>query len=160
MGRVVPPSCLQDIEAERSGRRRLQMVMEKHHHKSTRRCAHCRQRFLVNPRIGKRHRFCGAPACVRASRATAQKKWWSQQTNRDHFTGPVHVQRVRDWRKAHPHYWRKRRAAKPVLSQQFAVPKKLSAMMRYAALQDMIDTHFALEMALAIISQALRYKIR
>jgi hypothetical protein len=134
--------------------------MEKHHHKSTRHCAHCRQRFLVNPRIGKRHRFCGAPACVRASRATAQEKWRSKQDNRDFFTGSAHVQRVRDWRLAHPQYWRKRRAGKKVLSPKFAVPKELSARMRYVALQDMIDTRFALETALAIISQALRYKIR
>jgi hypothetical protein len=136
------------------------MVMEKHHHKSTRRCAHCRQRFLVNPRIGKRHRFCGAPACVRASRAMAQQKWRSQQTNLDHFTGSEHVQRVREWRKVHPHYWRKRRGPKYTLGSEFVVPKKLSAMMRCVALQDMIDTRFALEIALAIISQALRYKIR
>jgi hypothetical protein len=136
------------------------MVMESHHYKSTRHCAHCGQRFIVNHRIGKRHRFCGAPACVRTSRATAQEKWRSQQANRDHFTGSAHVLRVQEWRKTHPHYWRKRRAAKLVLSRQFVLPKKLSAMMRCVALQDMIDTRFALEIALAIISQALRYKIR
>jgi hypothetical protein len=136
------------------------MVMELHHHKSTRHCAHCGQRFFVNPRIGRRHRFCGAPACVRVSRATAQGKWRSQQANRDHFTGSAHVLRVQEWRKTHHQYWRESRTAKPVLSQQFALPKKLSAMMRYVALQDMIDTRFALEIALAIISQALRYKIR
>ena len=136
------------------------MVMGKHHQKSTRHCAHCGQRFFVNPRIGRRHRFCGAPACVRISRAAAQEKWRAQQVNRDHFKGPEHVLRVQEWRKAHAYYWRERKAAKHVLNQQFVLPKKLSAMMRYIALQDSIDTRVALEIGLAIISQALRYKIR
>src|SRR5262249_31560644 len=27
--------------------------------------------------------------------------------NRDYFTGPTHVERVRQWRRAHPGYWRR-----------------------------------------------------
>jgi hypothetical protein len=33
--------------------------------------------------------------------------------NRDYFTGPTHVERVRQWRSAHPGYWRRQDARAP-----------------------------------------------
>jgi hypothetical protein len=140
------------------------MVMDKHHHKSTRRCAQCGQRFLVNPRLGKRHRFCPKPSCVRASRASARKKWLRKNGGKDYFIGrqmrPKNLDRVLRWRARNPGYWRRTRLEKLALQPQIALPKKICTAMRYVSLQDTIDTRFALEIALAIISQALRYKIR
>lgn len=140
------------------------MVMKNHHHKSTRRCAHCGQRFLVNPRLGARHRFCSKPVCSRASRICAQKKWLRKNGGKGYFTSedvwPKNRERVRRWRARNPQYRRQRRALIAALDRRITVSGALAAKMRYVALQDTIDTRFALKIALAIISQTLRNKIR
>jgi hypothetical protein len=116
------------------------MVMKTNHHRiSTRRCAHCGQPFDVNPRIGRRQRYCSKPNCVRASRRASQKKWLKQLANRDHFKGRENVDRVRDWRKAHPAYWQKK-GRLPGLN----IKKEMASILREVALQDSIDTHLAL----------------
>jgi hypothetical protein len=114
----------------------------------------------VNPRLGKRHRYCAEPACARASRAAAQKKWLSKNGGKAYFTGEVHADRVRRWREHHPRYWQKEHPAKLTLPPETTLPKKLSAALRYVALQETIDTRFALEIGLFLITRALRYKTR
>jgi hypothetical protein len=42
-----------------------------------------------------------------ASKAASQKKWLMKPENKDHFRGPVNVQRVQEWRKQNPGYWKK-----------------------------------------------------
>ena len=79
---------------------------------------------IQDPR-SKSQRFCHQDACKRASRALSQRQWLSKPQNRDYFTGPVNTERGRQWRKANPGYWRKRRA-----------PQK-------NAQQDLIDTYLA-----------------
>lgn len=140
------------------------MVMKDHHHKPTRRCAHCSQIFVVNPRLGRRHRFCSKPACTRASRVCAQKKWLRKNGGKGYFTGKEvrskNLDRVRKWRVRNPRYWDGNDREESGLDRQMPVPGGLAAKMRYVSLQDTIDTRFALKIARAIISQALRYKIR
>lgn len=165
MGRVSYPfrinaAWLRTLAAGRCS----QMVMKAHHRKHTRRCVHCGQRFLVNPRLGKRHRFCSLPICVRASRICAQQKWLRKNGGKSYFTSddvrPKNLDRVRKWRVCNPQYRIQRQRAKSVLDRRIPVPRALATKMRYVVLQDTIDTRFALEIALAIISQTLRYKIR
>ena len=44
-----------------------------------------------------------------------QRRWLAKPANRDHFRGKENVQRVQEWRKAHPGYWKKNSAPpKPV----------------------------------------------
>jgi hypothetical protein len=140
------------------------MVMAQHHHKSTRRCAHCGQRFIVNPRLGKRHRFCSQPDCVHASRANARKKWLRKNGGKAYFVGrqlrPKNLDRVLRWRARNPGYWRRTHLEKLALHPQIALPKKICIAMRNVSLQDTIDTRSALEIALFLISRAFRYKIR
>jgi hypothetical protein len=38
-----------------------------------------------------------------------QRRWLGKPENRDYFSGPEHVQRVRAWRAEHPGYWRAHR---------------------------------------------------
>ena len=165
MGRVSYPaaSLCQSVECHPVGRN-LRMVMKEYHHKPTRRCAHCSQLFVVNPRLGRRHRFCSKPACARASRMCAQKKWLRKNGGKGYFSGkevrPKNLDRVRKWRVRNPRYWDKRDPEEFSLDRQITVPGGLAAKMRYVSLQDTIDTRFALKIACAIISQALRYKIR
>ena len=69
-----------------------------------RKCCHCNQFFVPDPRHRQRQRYCVAPACRRASKAASQARWLSRPENRDYFRGPENVQRVRDWRAANPGY--------------------------------------------------------
>ena len=39
-----------------------------------------------------------------------KRRWLRKTPNRDIFRGPTNVQRVKEWRKAHPGYWRKKSA--------------------------------------------------
>jgi len=59
-----------------------------------------------DPRSAKRQRYCSKAACRQASKAASQHHWLQKPGNRDYFTGPTHVERVRQWRRAHPGYWR------------------------------------------------------
>ena len=42
--------------------------------------------------------------------AASQRRWLAKPANRDHFRGKENVQRVQEWRQAHPGYWRKKSA--------------------------------------------------
>lgn len=104
-----------------------------------RRCAHCGRRFLVNPRLGRRHRFCSQPECAHVSHLKSQKKWRRGPKGREYFKGSVNANGVREWRKVHPDYWRKYGRLAGVV-----IDEPLAAVLREVALQDSIDTHLAL----------------
>ena len=73
-----------------------------------RQCRHCMAFFDPNPRSAGRQRYCSKPECRQASKAASQRRWLKQPANRDYFKGSAHVERVRQWRKAHPGYWRRK----------------------------------------------------
>ena len=114
----------------------------------TRSCAHCGQRFTINPRLGKRHRFCSRPQCAKASHATARKKWLRRNGGKSYYLGPQNTDRVYDWRRQHPRYWKKTGRSKWVRRGEFELTKALAAELRYVSLQDTIDTRLALEIGL------------
>jgi len=73
-----------------------------------RKCKHCQAYFAPDPRnVGRQH-YCSQPPCQQASKAASQRRWLSKPDNRDDFRGSDHVERVRQWRKAHPGYWRRK----------------------------------------------------
>lgn len=80
---------------------------------SKRKCKHCQTFFDPDPRSAKRQRYCAQPACRQASKAASQHRWLQKPGNRDYFTGPTHVERVRQWRSAHPGYWRRQGSRTP-----------------------------------------------
>ena len=79
---------------------------------SKRKCKHCQTFFDPNPRRAGRQRYGSKPECRQASQAASPRRWLQKPANRDYFTGPTQVERGRQWRKAHPGYWR-RQAARP-----------------------------------------------
>ena len=81
--------------------------------RTTRKCKHCQTFFDPDPRSVRRQRYCAQPACRQASKAASQRRWLYKPANRDYFTGPTQVERVRQWRKAHPAYWRRQGARAP-----------------------------------------------
>ncbi|SRR6266496_901305 len=72
-----------------------------------RKCRHCSSFFLPDPRTADHQRYCSTPECQQASKLASQRRWLSKNGNGDYFRGPRAVERVQDWRKLHPGYWRK-----------------------------------------------------
>ena len=56
------PRRLHGATVDRKSRR---VMKPKSKRPLSRRCSHCGQPFIVNPRVGKLHRYCPAPACVK-----------------------------------------------------------------------------------------------
>ena len=71
-----------------------------------RKCLHCKEHFLPNPRAAERHRYCLKAACRKARKRAAQRAWLAKPENRNYFRDAKNAQRVRDWQKAHPGYWK------------------------------------------------------
>jgi hypothetical protein len=69
-----------------------------------RKCRHCRELFLPDPRNLRHHHYGSRPQCRRASKAASQQRWLRKAENRDYLRGSLNVQRVRAWRAAHPGY--------------------------------------------------------
>jgi len=68
-----------------------------------RKCRGCGE--LYEPtRGGYRQYYCLKPACRAASKKASQKSWLHTRVGRHYHSGPEQVQRVQDWRKAHPGY--------------------------------------------------------
>ena len=70
-------------------------------------CRHCRRLFVPDPRNRDRQKYCSKTPCREASKAASQKKWLSKPENKDHFKGPENMERVREWRKKNPGYWKR-----------------------------------------------------
>jgi hypothetical protein len=73
-------------------------------------CLHCKEIHRADYRNRGRQQYCAKPECRRASKAHSQGQWLSKPENQDHFRGPENSERVRQWRQAHPGYWRKKRS--------------------------------------------------
>lgn len=65
-----------------------------------RKCKHCSILFLPDYRNADRQNYCDKPECRKASKAASQAKWHAK--NPDYFKGSVHVERVKEWRRANP----------------------------------------------------------
>ena len=118
----------------------------------SRSCAHCGRRFVVNPRVGKRHRFCSHPACARASRRVAQQKWlkhWLEQSGGEpYFSGETNAENVRAWRARHPQYWKRTDGRKRRPRAALRLTGRLKSAMTCVALQDTIAPRLALEIGI------------
>ena len=69
-----------------------------------RKCRCCRRWYLPEPGSAHRQRYCGRSVCRRASKRAGQRRWLHH--NRDYYRGG-HVDRVQEWRRCHPGYWRR-----------------------------------------------------
>ena len=104
-------------------------------------CLHCNKLFEPDYRNRGRQRYCSKAECQRASKQARQRRWLSKPENQDYFRGPAQVQRVQQWRKEHPGYW-KRHRRKPTRTLQDAwsaqAPegKELRAVNGLSTLQD------------------------
>jgi len=75
-----------------------------------RKCRCCKEFFLADYRNGHHQLYCSKPSCRSASKIASQRRWLSKRTNRDYFRCRENTQRVQQWRKANPDYWKKKSA--------------------------------------------------
>ena len=71
------------------------------------RCRNCKRLFIPDHRNRDRQKYCKTPDCRKASKAFSQKKWLQKPENKNYFKGPENIQRVREWRKRNPGYWKR-----------------------------------------------------
>jgi hypothetical protein len=73
-----------------------------------RRCKHCKELYRADVRSRRNQEYCGKAECRRASKKASQDRWLHSDKGRGYFRGPESVERVRQWRAAHPGYGKRR----------------------------------------------------
>src|SRR5258708_36131007 len=73
-----------------------------------RKCQHCKEFYL--PDRGNLHHqgYCSERVCRRQSKAESQRRWVQKPENQNYFSGSQNSQRVKEWRKRNPGYWRQK----------------------------------------------------
>jgi hypothetical protein len=103
---------------------------------------HCNELFDPNPRNRWHQKFCGKPECRKASKTESQRRWLSKPENRDLFRGSANVDRVCEWRKAHPGYWKRPKKSKGALQDlapvQHVAPEPVAPTRSQEPLQDLL----------------------
>jgi hypothetical protein len=74
-----------------------------------RKCQHCSEFYLPDRRNLHHQRYCAKAACRKQSKAESQRRWLEKADNQNYFSGSQNSQRVKEWRKSHPGYWRKKK---------------------------------------------------
>jgi hypothetical protein len=69
-----------------------------------RRCKHCKELYRADVRNRRHQHYCNKQECRRASKKAAQDRWLRSDMGQGYFRGPESVERVRQWRAAHPGY--------------------------------------------------------
>ena len=77
-----------------------------------RKCKCCKELYLPDAHNHHHQHYCSKPECRKASKKASQQRWASSEKGWDYFKNPYNIQRVKEWRKAHPGYW-KRNVPKP-----------------------------------------------
>src|SRR6202035_2646847 len=67
-----------------------------------------RSSICGNRRNLHHQRYCSNAACRKQSKEESQRRWLQKRDNQNYFSGPQNTQRVKEWRKRHPGYWRKK----------------------------------------------------
>ena len=112
-------------------------------------CLHCNEYSLPNYRSGTRQRFCVKPQCRKVRRQQSQKAWLAKPENQNYFRDARNAERVRDWQKAHPGYWKntaryRRRTLQDGCSEQVLAPQPVVAHSPSRTLQDLCTMHVPL----------------
>ena len=79
-------------------------------------CKHCRKPFQPEKHNAWHQKHCTRKACQRARNRQSCRNW--RLKNPDHFKKDT--QRIQDWRRIHPHYWRRER--RKVLTADILLP--------------------------------------
>lgn len=95
-------------------------------HRRKRNCRHCKELYLPDIRNRHHQRYCSKPECRKASKKASQQRWASSEKGWDYFKNPDNTLRVKQWREAHPGYW-KREGRKTKNALQDVLPSQLQS---------------------------------
>ncbi len=89
-------------------------------------CSNCNELYLPDARNRYHQKYCTRPQCRKASKQDAQQRYLSSEKGAKYFSGEDNKRRVREWRKAHPGYWKRKKvqpAEPPVALQDVLNPQ-------------------------------------
>ncbi len=118
--------------------------------KSKRRCLHCKCLYHLDKFNWDRQLYCTKKECQAFRKKESQRKWLSKKENKDVFKGSANVQRVQEWRKKNPGYWKHNKKQIPlqdVASSQSTANKNdidISDSRAKSALQDLANSQIFL----------------
>ena len=72
-------------------------------------CPYCKTQFIPHPKVGKRQKTCGKPACKKALKSDNNRKW--RQRNPDYYSKGY--SRLKDWLEENPGYLKRYRGSHP-----------------------------------------------
>ena len=88
-----------------------------------RKCRCCGEFFFPDYWNANRQHYCRKPACRQARKWASQCRWRRTPFGRSYFRGAENVERVRQWRQAHPGYWKRKPPASG--DRQVVAPQQL-----------------------------------
>jgi hypothetical protein len=89
-------------------------------------CSNCNELFIPDARNRHHQKYCTKPECRQASKRSAQQRWLSSDKGAGYFQDHHNVDRVQQWRKMHPEYWKRKKthsAEPPVALQDVLNPQ-------------------------------------
>lgn len=111
-----------------------------------RKCRCCSEFFFPDYRNRDRQRYCSKPGCQHASKRASQHRWLRTPFGRRYFREADNVERVRQWRQAHPGYWKRKAPASgdtQVVGPQKVNPVQSSCNVRGSPLRTLQDSCLA-----------------
>lgn len=114
-----------------------------------RKCLNCRTLFLPDYRSRGRQCYCLKAECRKVRKRELMRAWLAKPENQDYFRDAKNAQRVRDWQKEHPGYWKRttryrHRTLQDGCSEQVAVAKELATSPLDRTLQDLCSMQIPL----------------
>jgi hypothetical protein len=108
-----------------------------------RKCLCCKEFYRPDQRNLRHQRYCSKPTCRKESKAQSQFRWLQRPENQNYFRGPENSQRVKEWRKRNPGYWRKKKTPvqvplQEVCQEQVAPNEEVSSEKTSDALQEVL----------------------
>jgi hypothetical protein len=112
-------------------------------------CLHCKVLFLPDYRSGQRQRYCSKPECRKARKRELMQAWLAKPENQNYFRDAKNAERVRNWQKEHPGYWKntaryRRRTLQDDCSEQAATPQEVAPTSPSRTLQDLCSMQMPL----------------
>ena len=74
--------------------------------RSRHKCLNCKELFLPDYRSGQRQCYCLKPECRKVRKRELMRAWLAKPENQSYFRDAKNAERVRNWQKEHPSYWK------------------------------------------------------
>jgi len=117
-------------------------------------CPHCKTQFTPHPKVGKRQKICGEPACKSALKADNNRKW--RERNPDYYCDDY--LRAKDWFEENPGYLKDYRESHPeyveIVTQKVFVPSESPHLLSSLKLNEVIE-NVAVDLCSSICSSSI-----